>query len=116
MTPIAGTELSNIQLSTLADGAKDQFALLVAQRKTVALRDQDFRDLPIQDVMDFYKYFGKPSVHPVGPTLPGYPEIHIAHSGGGDTRVSDAADGRTTSMAWHIDGSVERQPPGLVFL
>lgn len=74
------------------------------------------RDLSIPKVVSFCRYFGSPSVHPVGPSVPGYPEIHIAHSGGGDTRVSEAAGGRTTTMAWHIDGSVERQPPGLVFL
>ena len=116
MTPSAGTELSNIQLSRLTDCEKDDLALLVARRKVVVLRDQDLRDLPIPEVMAFCEYFGKPSVHPVGPSLPGYPEIHIAHSGGGDTRVEEAAAVRITSMAWHIDGSVERQPPGLVFL
>ena len=116
LTPGAGTELSNIQLSHLTDSAKDDFALLVARRKIVVLRDQDLRDLPIPQVMSFCQYFGQPSAHPVGPSIPGYPQIHIAHNGGGDSRVREAAAGRTTSMAWHIDGSVEQQPPGLVFL
>ena len=116
LTPSAGTELFNVQLSQLTDDAKNDLALLVAQRKVVVLKNQDLRDLPISEIVSFCQYFGKPHVHPVGPTLPGYPELHIAHSGGGDTRLSDAALARTTSMAWHIDGSAERQPPGLVFL
>ena len=45
-----------------------------------------------------------------------HPEIHIAHAGGGDYRLGQIASARMTSMNWHIDGSVDPQPPGLVFL
>ena len=116
LTPRAGSELSNIQLSDLSRKGKDDLALLVAERKVVLLRDQDMRDLPMPRIMEFCEYFGKPSTHPVGPTTTMYSEIHIAYSGVGYTDLSTPVAGRTSSMAWHIDGSVEIQPPGLVFL
>lgn len=47
LTPRAGSEVFGVQLSSLADKGKDELALLVAQRKVVVFRDQDFADLPI---------------------------------------------------------------------
>ncbi|KAL9131997.1 MAG: hypothetical protein Q9217_000207 [Psora testacea] len=116
LTPTTGTEISGIQLSALSSAGKDQLALLAAQRKVLAFREQDFADLPMAEVIEYCKYFGRPSVHPVGPTPSEHPDIHIAHAGGGDYRLGQVASARTTSMNWHIDGSVDPQPPGLVFL
>jgi len=70
----------------------------------------------IPQILNFCEYFGRPSIHPTGPTPKGIPTIHIAHSGGGDLRLAQGATSRTNSMNWHIDGSVDPQPPGLVFL
>jgi alpha-ketoglutarate-dependent taurine dioxygenase len=42
-----------MQISKLSNAGKDQLALLVAQRKVLAFRDQDFADLPIQEALDF---------------------------------------------------------------
>ena len=108
--------ITGIQLSSLTPQAKDEIALLVAQRKVVALRSQDFKDLSVSSIVDFCKYFGPLVIFPLGPYLPDCPEIHIAHNGGGDTRLRDIQAPRTTSMSWHTDSSANPQPPGLVFL
>ncbi|KAL9063753.1 MAG: hypothetical protein Q9161_009303 [Pseudevernia consocians] len=109
LTPSTGSVVSGLQLSSLTRQAKDELALLVAQRK-------DFKDLPISSVVNFCKYFGPLVIFPLGPYLPGCPEIHIAHNGVGDTRLRDIYAPRTTSMSWHTDSSANAQPPGLVFL
>ena len=116
LTPSTGSVISGIQLSSLTAQAKDEVALLVAQRKVVAFRSQDFKDLPVSSAVDFCRYFGPLTIFPLGPYLPDSPEIHIAHNGGGDTRGRDSYALRTTCMSWHADSSANAQPPGLVFL
>ena len=116
LTPATGSAITGIQLSSLTPQAKDEIALLVAKRKVVVFRSQDFKDLPTASVVDFCKYFGPLLIFPLGPYLPDHPEIHIAHNGGGDNRFRDLYASRTTSVAWHIDNSANPQPSGLVFL
>ncbi|KAG8531877.1 uncharacterized protein KY384_003513 [Bacidia gigantensis] len=134
LTPTTGTEidgdslflqgatntprLPGIQLTALTASGLDQLSLLCAQRKVLAFRNQDLKDFPMKKIVDWCSYFGRPSIHPTGPTPAGEsrPEIHIAHSGGPDARLASAWSSRTNSMNWHIDGSVDAQPPGLVFL
>ena len=53
LTPTIGSEVLGIQLSTLSTKGKDQLALLVAQRKVVVFKDQDFADLPISEAKKF---------------------------------------------------------------
>ena len=65
LTPSTGSEVFGVQLSKLNNAGKDELALLVAQRKVVAFRDQDLADLPIQEALDFGGYFGRHHVHPV---------------------------------------------------
>jgi taurine dioxygenase/sulfonate dioxygenase len=65
LTPTTGSEVFNVQLSKLDKAGKDELALLVAQRKVVAFRDQDLADLPIQEALDFGGYFGRHHIHPV---------------------------------------------------
>lgn len=64
LTPTTGTEVRGVQLSKLNNAGKDQLARLVAERKVVAFRDQDFADLPIQEALDFGGYFGRHHIHP----------------------------------------------------
>lgn len=116
LTPFTGSVVTGVQLSNLTPQARDELALLVAQRKVVIFRSQDFRDLPIPSVIEFCKYFGPLYIFEKGPYLPDCPEIHIAHNSDDDTRLRDSHSLRTTSMSWHIDGSADSQPPGLVFL
>jgi sulfonate dioxygenase len=60
MTPSIGSEVLGLQLSRMNNSQKDQLALLVAQRKLVVFRDQDFAELEIQKAIDFAAYFGRP--------------------------------------------------------
>jgi sulfonate dioxygenase len=64
ITASIGAEVSGIQLSQLDDKGKDELALLVAQKKVVAFRDQDFASLPIEKALEFGRYFGRLHIHP----------------------------------------------------
>ena len=103
-------------MSSLNQAGKDQLARLVAERKVVAFRDQDFKDLPIQDALDYGGYFGRHHIHPTSGSPEGYPEIHLVHRGAGDTRIDEFFKSRVSSVAWHSDVSYEQQPPGTTFL
>ncbi|KAK8128732.1 hypothetical protein PG984_009840 [Apiospora sp. TS-2023a] len=116
ITPLAGTEIRGVQLSSLTAAGKDQLARFVAERKVVAFRDQDFKDLPIQDALDFGGYFGRHHIHPASGAPKGYPEIHLVHRGEGDESSKQFYASRTSSVAWHSDVSYEEQPPGTTFL
>ncbi len=116
LTPSIGTEVRGIQLSALSPAGKDQLARYVAERKVVAFRDQDFKDLPIQDALDYGGYFGRHHIHPTSGSPEGYPEIHLVHRGAGDNRIDEFFKSRVSSVAWHSDVSYEQQPPGTTFL
>lgn len=64
LTPTIGTEIRGVQLSSLSDAGKDQLARFVAERKVVAFRNQDFKDLSIPDALKFGGYFGRHHIHP----------------------------------------------------
>jgi sulfonate dioxygenase len=116
LTPSIGTEVRGIQLSSLSNAGKDQLARFVAERKVVAFREQDFKDLPIQEALDFGAYFGRHHCHPASGAPAGYPEIHLVHRGEGDRSAEEFFASRTSSVAWHSDVSYEAQPPGTTFL
>jgi sulfonate dioxygenase len=116
LTPTIGSEVSGVQLSKLTNAQKDELALLVAQRKVVAFRNQDFKDLPIKDALDFGEYYGRHHIHPTSGAPKDYPEIHLVHRGAGDNVYDKFFANRTSSVAWHSDVSYERQPPGTTFL
>jgi sulfonate dioxygenase len=104
------------QLSSLTDAGKDELALLVAQKKVVAFRDQDFASLPIEKALDFGRYFGRLHIHPTSGAPAGFPEVHLVHRGAEDTTAREFFDNRTNSIAWHSDVTYEQQPPGTTFL
>ncbi|KAK1766948.1 hypothetical protein QBC33DRAFT_452456 [Phialemonium atrogriseum] len=116
LTPSIGTEVRGIQLSTLSSAGKDQLARLVAERKVVAFRDQDFADLPIDAALEYGGYFGRHHIHPTSGSPEGFPEIHLVHRGAGDRGAEEFFKARTSSVAWHSDVSYEQQPPGTTFL
>lgn len=117
MTPNIGSELTGLQLSTLVDGsAKDQLALLLAQRKLLVFHDQDFADLPIKDALEWASYFGRPYVHLTSGSPENHPEIHLVHRGAGDLSTSRFMSSRISSVGWHCDSSFEEQPPGTTML
>ncbi|KAH0562177.1 hypothetical protein GP486_003130 [Trichoglossum hirsutum] len=116
LTPSMGSEISGVQLSSLSNAGKDQLALFVAQRKVVAFRNQDFAELPIQEALDFCKYFGRLNIHPTTGSPKGYPEVHIVHVGAGHDAVKKVFTTRNSSMSWHSDVSFELQPAGTTFM
>ena len=117
MTPTIGSEISSdVQLSALSDVSKNQLALLVAKRKVVVFRDQDFKDLPIPQALDFGSYFGRHHIHPTNGTASGSPKIQVAHRGAGDDSFDAYYARRASSVAWHSDVTFEEQPPGLTIL
>ena len=116
ITPSTGSEVTGVQLSKLTQAGKDQLALLVAQRKVVAFRDQDFADLSIQDALDFGGYFGRHHIHPTSGSPDGYPEIHLVHRNGSNSEFEGFLANRNSSVSWHSDVTYEEQPPGTTFL
>lgn len=77
LTPTTGSVVTGVQLSSLTKEGKDQLALLVAQRKVVAFRDQNFADLPLERALEFGNYFGRHHIHPTSGSPEGFPELHI---------------------------------------
>ncbi|KAI1159796.1 hypothetical protein F5B18DRAFT_559227 [Nemania serpens] len=116
LTPTTGTEIRGVQLSSLSDAGKDQLARFVAERKVVAFRNQDFKDLSIPDALKYGGYFGRHHIHPTSGSPAGYPEVHLVHRGAGDSKYDQQFAGRVSSVAWHSDVSYEQQPPGTTFL
>ncbi|KIX93595.1 uncharacterized protein Z520_10773 [Fonsecaea multimorphosa CBS 102226] len=105
ITASIGAEVTGVQLSQLDNKGKDELALLVAQKKVVAFRDQDFASLPIEKALEFGR--GAPE---------GFPEVHLVHRGADDKSFLDFLTSRTNSIAWHSDVTYENQPPGTTFL
>jgi sulfonate dioxygenase len=103
-------------LSKLENRGKDQLALLVAQKKVVVFRDQDFAKLPISEALDWGRYFGRLHIHPTSGAPEGYPEVHLVHRSAGDTSAEELFASRTNSVAWHSDVTYENQPPGTTIL
>ncbi|KAK5131126.1 hypothetical protein LTR08_001274 [Meristemomyces frigidus] len=116
ITANCGAEVRGIQLSKLNNAGKDELALLVAQKKVVAFRDQDFADLPIQEALEFAEYYGPSHIHHASGAPKGFPRVHLVHRSANDTTAQDFFSERTNSITWHTDVSFEMQPPGTTFL
>jgi len=116
ITASIGAEVSGMQLSQLDDKGKDELALLVAQKKVVAFRDQDLASLPIEKALEFGRYFGRLHIHPTSGAPLGFPEVHLVHRAADDKSFADFLTSRTNSLAWHSDVTYENQPPGTTFL
>ncbi|KAH1891135.1 hypothetical protein KXW12_006165 [Aspergillus fumigatus] len=116
LTPTIGSEVTGVQLSSLSAAGKDQLALLVAQRRVVVFRDQDFADLPIADALEFGSHFGRHHIHPTSGQPEGYPEIHLVHRHNSQGELDAFFADRNSTVAWHSDVTYEAQPPGTTFL
>lgn len=116
ITSSIGAQVWGTQLSSLSNAGKDELALLVAQKKVVAFREQDFASLPIEKALEFGRYFGRLHVHPTSGAPAGYPEVHLVHRGADDQSARAFFDNRTNSIASHSDVTYEQQPPGTTFL
>ena len=108
--------IKGVQLSKLSPAGKDQLALLAAQRKVLAFRDQDFADLSIEQALEYGGYFGRHHCHPTSGNPKGYPQIHLVHRGVDDKTANALLESRISSVAWHSDVTYEQQPPGTTFL
>ncbi|KAI0060156.1 TauD-domain-containing protein [Artomyces pyxidatus] len=107
LCPYIGTELKNIQLSQLSMEGLDEVALLVAERKVVIFRDQDFKDIGPDRQIEIARHFGPLQRHLTSANVKGYPEFHIV-----DYLQRFIGGNSTNYTTWHSDVSYERQPPG----
>jgi sulfonate dioxygenase len=114
--PNLGSIVEGVQLGQLSDTAKDELALLIAERKVVVFPDQDLIDAGPARQQEFMRYFGKPNYQPVSGSVRGYPAFHIIHRDGNKDEISRFLEQRTTTTLWHQDVSYEIQPPGYVML
>lgn len=114
--PQIGSVVEGVQLSQLSNAAKDELALLVAERKVVAFPNQDLIDAGPEAQESFMRYFGKPNYQPVSGTVRNHPAFHIIHRDGNREEISRFLEQRTTTTLWHQDVSYEIQPPGYVML
>ncbi|RJE26859.1 Alpha-ketoglutarate-dependent taurine dioxygenase [Aspergillus sclerotialis] len=114
--PRMGTVVEGLQLSQLSDAAKDELALLVAERKVLAFPEQDLIDAGPERQEQFMRHFGKPNYQPVSGTVRDHPGFHIIHRDGNREEISRFLEQRTTTTLWHQDVSYEIQPPGYVML
>jgi sulfonate dioxygenase len=116
LSPKFGTEVQGIQLSQLSDSAKNDLALYVAERGVVVFRDQDFRELPIEQALKYASHFGRHHIHPTSGSPKDFPEVHLVYrdpaNGSREIRPND----RVSSVSWHSDVTYEKQPPGTTFL
>lgn len=99
ISPFLGAIVSGVQISQLTSEGLDELALLAAEKKVVAFRDQDFKDLSPErqieiarcdpcinsewnkkltltlDVLD--RHFGPIQVHPTSGNVKDFPEFHV---------------------------------------
>jgi sulfonate dioxygenase len=117
ITPKMGTILSGVKLKDLSDAAKDELALLMAERKIVVLRDQtEFLKAGPKFQQDFMAYYGKPNYQPVTGCVKGFPGFHIIHRDNNEAEIEKFFQHKMTSTLWHQDVSYEQQPPGYIML
>lgn len=114
--PKVGSVVEGLQLSQLSDTAKDELALLIAERKVLAFPDQDLIDAGPDAQEQFMRHFGKPNYQPVSGSMPDHPAFHIIHRDGNREEIARFLEQRTTTTLWHQDVSYEIQPPGYVML
>ncbi|PYH96525.1 alpha-ketoglutarate-dependent taurine dioxygenase [Aspergillus ellipticus CBS 707.79] len=114
--PRMGSIVEGIQLNQLSDAAKDELALLIAERKVVAFPNQDLIDDGPEAQEGFLRHFGKPNYQPVSGSMRDHPGFHIIHRDGNREEITRFLEQRTTTTLWHQDVSYEIQPPAYVML
>ncbi|KAF8898017.1 hypothetical protein CPB84DRAFT_1926819 [Gymnopilus junonius] len=116
ISPYLGTEISGVQISQLSKEGLDELALLVAERKVVVFRDQDFKDLGPEKQIEITKHFGPIHRHPTSGNVKGYPEFHVVYRDAAHDRFREySGANRVSRLQWHSDVSYEKQPPGTTF-
>ncbi|QLG72288.1 hypothetical protein HG535_0C06430 [Zygotorulaspora mrakii] len=115
VTPKLGVEVGGIQLTNLSDAAKDELALLVAQKGVVILKDQNIAEKGPEYAAEFGKHFGKLHIHQTSGHPANVPELHITFRRPDAEEFSRVFDDSITSSGWHTDVSYELQPPSYTF-
>lgn len=115
ITPKLGTEIRGLQLTKLSDAAKDELALLVAQRGVVVLRDQDFVDQGPGYAEDYGRHFGKLHIHQTSGAPEGHPHLHITFRRPDRKEFDRVFQDAASSVSFHTDVSYELQPPSYTF-
>ncbi|EMG50423.1 JLP1 Alpha-ketoglutarate-dependent sulfonate dioxygenase [Candida maltosa Xu316] len=113
VSPKLGTEITGIQLSQLNDAAKDEVALLAAQRGVLIFRDQDLIGKGPEFLTDYARHYGTLHIHPTSGAPKDHPDIHTVLSGG---IKQDPFETRNNLVGFHSDVSYELNPTALSFL
>ncbi|KAL4773846.1 hypothetical protein BDW60DRAFT_221447 [Aspergillus nidulans var. acristatus] len=92
-----GTKIQKLTPTRL----RNQLALLVAQRKVVAFRDQGFAD--------FGSHFGRHHIHPTSGQPEGYPDIHLVHRYSSKGELDAFFADRNSTVAWNFDVEAYRR-------
>lgn len=71
--------------------------------RNAAFRDQDWAKLPIDQALEFARYFGRLHIHPTSGAPKDFPEVHLVHRSAGDTAAKEFFETRTNSVTWHSD-------------
>ncbi|GME86649.1 unnamed protein product [Ambrosiozyma monospora] len=101
LSPKLGTEIKGVQLSTLTDRQKDDLALLVEQRGVVVFREQDFKELPFDDILKWGDYFGPLHVHPTTGAPRGQPQFHIVYRRANrEEQINKLSNNYVTDLSW----------------
>ena len=113
MNPNIGAEFSGVSLTKLSDEARDDLALLIAERGVVVFRKQD--DMTIESQTDLGKHWGPLHVHSTTgvPRRAGLEHVHVVYADKG------ALPDRTAFAPielYHSDVTFELQPPGPTIL
>lgn len=117
LSPKFGSEVRGIQLSQLSKAEKDDLAKFVAERGVVIFRDQDFRELPVDQALEWASHFGRQHVHPTSGAPKGFPAVHLVFRDIVEGQFyKDYFSNKVSSIGWHSDVSYEKQPPGTTFL
>ena len=116
ITPKLGSKIRGLQLSKLTDRQKDDLALLVEQRGVIAFRDQDFKNLPFNDLKKWGEYYGPLHVHPTSGAPLGQSVFHLTFRRGNKGEQQRLLARRLNNVSFHSDVSYETQPPGITAL
>lgn len=116
VTPKLGVVIEGLQLSQLTDRQKDDLALLIEQKGVVAFRNQDFKELPFDEITKWGRYYGPLHVHQTSGCPLGQSEFHITFRRGDKEEQKKLLSRRLNNVSWHSDVSYETQPPGLTLL
>ncbi|KAG7562150.1 hypothetical protein FFLO_02432 [Filobasidium floriforme] len=113
MNPNIGAEFTGVSLTKLSDEARDDLALLLAERGVVVFRKQD--DMTIESQTDLGKHWGPLHIHSTTgvPRRAGLEHVHVVYADKG------ALPDRTAFAPielYHSDVTFEIQPPGPTIL